>query len=377
MKKRVLFYYPSNKRSVAIETLLEELVKQGIDVSFLSHIERGKIHETLDKLGVKTYSTPIKKGNALIYYARQILFLIQFTRKHKIKFVFSNLQQANLIGVIAQYFMSAKVICFRHHFKFFSKSQQKSAVVNKNEKFGDRLINLLARKIVVPSSGVYNGMLNQENVRESKLSIIPYIYDFAQYGKPDTDAVEEIKKATPAKLRLIMVSRLIPLKRHIIVLPLVKELLSENLNLHLYILDEGPEKERIESYIREHGLTEAVTMLGFRTDFLDYMAASDLIIHPSITEASNSAVKEMALLSKSAIVCKKVGDFDDYILHRINGYLCDIDEFAKEAKEIIQELYNDPKHISQLGENLNQTVLEKFSVNEETMDKYLNLLQES
>ena len=55
-------------------------------------------------------------------------------------------------------------------------------------------------------------------------------------------------------------------------------------------------------------------MVGFREDFVNYMAAADLLIHPSLTEASNNVVKEMGLLQKGVAVCRHVGDFNDFII---------------------------------------------------------------
>ena len=75
MSNRVLFYYPSNKRSVQIETQLEELSKQKIEFILLTTCEQGDLHKALNELEIKTFAYPIKKTFALIYYLKQIIFL--------------------------------------------------------------------------------------------------------------------------------------------------------------------------------------------------------------------------------------------------------------------------------------------------------------
>lgn len=371
--KNLLFYYPSNKRSVQIETLLKTLRVENVAISFLSLTPRGALHEKLDDFGIRTYANPIEKSG-ILYYFHQLLFLIRFLRKNKIEIVFSNLQQANLIAIFARFFVKSEIICFRHHFKFFPNSNQLSYSVNRNERIGDKLVNLFARKIIVPSSGVFNGMVNQEKVNPAKVQIIPYMYDFENYGEPDLDNVKQIKREHPSKLRLIMVSRLIPLKRHLIILPMIQELIDQGLDLHLFILDEGPEKEKIENFIQQNNLANNVSLLGFRRDFLDYMAASDLIIHPSITEASNSAVKEMALLEKTAIVCQGVGDFDDYIEDQVDGFTCDIEKFPEEAKAILNRIHQQPEILHEMGKKLRNKVLKQFSVTPEITLQYVDLI---
>ena len=58
--KRVLFYYPSNKSSVALETIIYSLQKEGIKFSLLTTCKKGKFHEELEKKGIKTYTNNIK-----------------------------------------------------------------------------------------------------------------------------------------------------------------------------------------------------------------------------------------------------------------------------------------------------------------------------
>lgn len=371
---KLLFYYPSNKRSIQIETLLKTLKEENVDVSFLSLTPKGALHTELENLGIPTFANPIEKSGAISYYFNQLIFLIRFLKKNQIDVVFSNLQQANLIAIFARLFVRSKILCFRHHFKFFPEGEQKNYAINKNEQIGDKLINLLAPRIIVPSSGVYNGMIRFEKVKRSKIQIIPYMYDFDNYGRPNAENVTKIQDDYPATLRLIMVSRLIPLKRHLMVLPVVKVLIEQGLDIHLFILDEGPEKEKIENFIHEHQLHGKVTLLGFRRDFLDFMAASNLIIHPSITEASNSAVKEMALLEKSAIVCRGVGDFDDYIEDQIDGFQCDIEKFPEEAKVILERIYSNPESLRIMGKKLRNKVISQFSVTPEITRQYLDLI---
>jgi glycosyltransferase involved in cell wall biosynthesis len=60
------------------------------------------------------------------------------------------------------------------------------------------------------------------------------------------------------------------------------------------------------------------------------LSAADLIVHPSITEASSSLIKEAGLVNKPVIVCSGVGDFDQYIEHDKNGYLIKGDNEAAE-----------------------------------------------
>ena len=372
MKKKILFYYPSNKRSVQIETTLRELKNSGHEVELFTSCERGKLHEALESFGIKASTSISKSTNALSYYLFQIFSLINFCQKNQVDIVFSNLQHSNFIAVLAQFFMKAKVIAFRHHFKFSKGNYGVPLKVNKNEQRLDYIINKLAKHQVVPSKGVYDGIVKHENADPRKIEIIPYMYDFNLYPNVNQDKVDQIRATYPATLRLIMVARLIPFKRHIIILPIIRKLIEEGFDLHLFILDEGPEEEKLKSYCIQNKLNERVSFVGYTHDFLEYMSASDLLIHPSLTEASNNVVKEIGLLEKVVAVCRGVGDFDDYLLDGQNGYLMDLVDPTKDIENIIKKLYSE--NDSKIGKSLRKIILEKFNDNHKVLELYNSLI---
>jgi glycosyltransferase involved in cell wall biosynthesis len=370
-EKKILFYYPSNKQSNSLETLAEELSKNGLNIILLTTCDKGVFHETLEKKGIRTFANSITSKTGFVYYFRQIIFLIKFCKKNKIDIVCSHLQHVNFISVFAQFFSKSRFIIFRHHFKFDVFSNDKLLVANRMEKLFDKTINSLAKEIVVPSTGVFNGMVNYEAVNPQKLSILPYIYNFDAYRKPDQNAVDVIREKYKSQLLLLMCSRLIQFKRHYLVFPIIKKLIREGYDIKMIVLDEGPEKESLQKYISDNDLKEYIFMLGFKTDFINYMAASDLMIHPSLTEASNSAVKEIGLLKKAVAVCTKVGDFDDYITNGVNGYLLDINNTSASIENVIGEAYNNKKQLKDMGEKLHETVLSKFNKSSEIVNSYL------
>ena len=375
--KNVLFYYPSNKRSNVLETLLEELRKKGYQIIVLTTCEKGEFHEAVESFGIRTYSHDIKKGNSGVYYFKQIAFLIKFCKQNNIDLVLSHLQHANIISVFAQYFTKAKFIIFRHQFRFNVFSNDETELANPTEVVFDKVINRLSKVLIVPSLGVYNAILKYERINRSKMRIIPYMYDFKKYNKPDAEKVEELQKKYESRLLLLMCSRLVKFKRHYIVLPIIKKLIAEGLDIKLMILDEGPEEDSIKKYITDNWLSEHVFLLGYRNDFINFMAASDILIHPSLSEASNSTVKEMGLLKKPVAVCSMIGDFDEYIVNGRNGFLLSPNNTEVELEKLLREIYNNKNVLRSLGENLHDTVITKFNRSNEILEKYLSLIEEN
>jgi glycosyltransferase involved in cell wall biosynthesis len=375
--KRILIYYTPNKRSVAIETLCKAVKEAGHEVMVLTLTEKGTFHEAVEKMGINTYSYDIPRKPTWKYFLQHIRYLVSFCKQHNIDIVWSHLQGANVIAVLAQPFLKAEVIAFRHHAEsaFYAEyGAQFNMQRNKNELRLDKLANRLAKKIVVPSSGVWYGMEKYEGCDMSKVVLAPYIYDFSTYGKPDPANFNKLRSDHPCRLMLIMVSRMVESKQHMPVFEVLQKLISEGLSIKMIVMDDGDLKPGLEKFIQDHKLDQDILMVGFKTHFVDYMAASDLLMHPSLTEASSNVAKEMGLLKKAIAVCEGVGDFDDYVKAGENGYILKRDNLKVSIEETIRHAYHHPEQLNIMGEKLYQDVFRLFADTKENRERFLKLI---
>jgi glycosyltransferase involved in cell wall biosynthesis len=352
----ILFYYPDKERGVSLSSLMIAFQQQGHQVYLLTQSSEGDLHHDVQKHGVKTSCYVIKKGSSLFFYLKHIMHLISFTRKNKINLVYSHIQRANFISVFAQFFSPSKFILCRHH------SDCAFVDNNLNEKMMDKIINFLGKEFIVPSDKVLNQMISVEKVKNKKIHLIRYAYNFDDYPKPDLKAITEIREKYPAKLLLIKVARLIVEKRHILLFKTINKLVLAGFDVKLLILSDGPERKKLLSYITENNLQNHIFMLGYRRDIMNFVSASDLVIHISESEASSNFVKEVGLLKKPIIVCHDVGDFDEYLVHKINSIIINKTNPKMELENLIANIYLGTEGISELGENLHQTVLKRFSL---------------
>jgi L-malate glycosyltransferase len=364
----ILIYYPSNKRTISLETVIFSLQKDGHSVSLLTIVDKeGPLHETLREKGIEVESYVIKRRNLLQYYTAHILYVNKYIRKHKIDVVFSHIQYVNIIAVLAQCFTRIKFITFRHH----------DYPKNTKEKITDWIINKLSYKIVVPAQSIKKRMLEVEHVKEKKIILIPYVYDFRNYDYAlDLKLVEHIRSQYKAKLVLVMVSRMVPEKRHMYALQVIGRMIKNNYDIKFLMLDEGTEKPVLQEFVKEQGLESNVFFLGFQKNVMSYIGAADALIHPSVAEASCSVVKEGGLLKKIVIACKGVGDFDDYVIDGKNGILLDQNDNGVQLEKILMDLYQHYSSFESLGPNLRNAVLEGFSLNDNIIKKYLTLVND-
>ncbi len=379
MPKKVLLLYPPNKRSVAIETLCKAVHEAGHELIFLTLTEKGPIHTALESTGIKTFTYPVSKTSGWKYarFWRQSRYLLKFCRRHNIDMVWSHLQEANIIALMAQPFLKAKLILFRHHAESAFQAEfgkQMNMKRSRGEVWWDKIINRLGKTIVIPSSGVWYGMEKYEKCNMKKVKLLSYIYDFSTYQRPDDQKVKLLREQYPCRLMLIMISRMIVSKQHRPVFEVVQKLVNEGLSVRMIVMDDGPLRKELEGFVAVHKLSDHFIFTGFREDFINYMQAADLLIHPSVTEASNNVVKEMALLEKTAAVCRNVGDFNDYIEANRNGYFLDPANLEAGIEAAIRNAYADPARLKKMGEELKTDVLKRFSDSQANRQRFLDLL---
>ena len=351
----ILIYHPANQTAKDVEALAEAYIYRGYNVYLLTHSEKGILHDNISKLGGKVFS--VKKFNRF-YYFNQIVFLIKFCKSNKIDVVYSNLQQCSIIAIFSQFFIKSEVITWRHH------SDSVYLYGTWKEKIIDKLINSLSKYIIVISNFSYSQIINVEKVKANKVNLIHLGYNFNFFTKTSDLKINQIKNQYNAKLLLVIVGRLIPLKRVNLAIETISDLVASGYDVKLMILGTGELEEDLKKAIIQKRLIDNVFLIGHVNNVQDYIAAADLLIHTSNSEASCHMPKEAGVLSKPVLVCENVGDFSDYIEDGFNGIVIDKNNTIQELKLKLIDVYENRIDISKLGNQLKKTVEKRFDINE-------------
>jgi glycosyltransferase involved in cell wall biosynthesis len=214
----------------------------------------------------------------------------------------------------------------------------------------------------VPSRRVYEQVVAVEKTEPSKVRLIPYGYRFSLYPRVDDAHVADISRRYPCRLRLVTVSRLTSGKRLPLAFEAVEHLVTRGFDIKLLVAGEGPDRAALEASIAARGLASRIFLLGFREDVFDFVAASDLSIHLSVEEASNNAVKEMGWLGKPSVVCRDVGDFDDYVVDGENGFLIPREAPGPALEALLARVSDDPAGLAAVGARMKRTILDRFDI---------------
>lgn len=137
------------------------------------------------------------------------------------------------------------------------------------------------------------------------------------------------------ELLLAAVGNLYPVKGHAVLLRALGELQRSptpaNVRWRLAIAGRGEEEERLRALAHEEGIAERVTLLGFRDDVPDILAAADLFVMPSLSEGLPLALVE-AMAAALPVVVSEVGG---------------VPEVAVSGKEAILVPPGDPKLLAE------------------------------
>lgn len=126
------------------------------------------------------------------------------------------------------------------------------------------------------------------------------------YNPIHSDAIlassqEPVIQKHPESVLLVTVGRLEPQKAYMRLLKIMKRLTDEGVDVNLWILGDGSEREMLENYIKKHCLQEYVSLLGFHANPYKYLRMGDLFVCSSLSEGYSTAVTEALILGLPVI----------------------------------------------------------------------------
>jgi glycosyltransferase involved in cell wall biosynthesis len=309
---RVLHLTSIEKANYFLNNLVDYCDPRAVEFTVVTLTGEGEFATELRKRGVSVYCLDcVPRRRAAGTFCR----LVEVIRKHGVDIVHTHLFDPTLIGVTAAKLLGRAAVLTRHHSDALYRIEGplKRWAYLRLEQY----CNSMADHIIAPSTEVRRILLQRENVRASKVSLIPYGQDFRRFQSvTDADVARVKHELSMGRTRdLVCVSRLHREKGHIYLFEALAALKKEQLNVTCYLLGEGPERKSLEESAEKLGIGQSIRFLGWRDDALAILAAADVVVHPSLQEALPSALIEALALSKP-IVASDVSGVRDIL----NGY---------------------------------------------------------
>ena len=128
----------------------------------------------------------------------------------------------------------------------------------------------------------------------------------------------------------------------------------------LYILGDGPEREKIASLIDIYKLQQQIVLVGYTNEVASYLGRCAIYLHPAITEGFGIAVTEAMEMYCPCIVADK-GALPELVINGYNGFVIDAYDAHVWAAKILYLMDHEELRLQQ-AVNSHQRALEHFSL---------------
>tara|TARA_B110001452_G_scaffold45846_1_gene35045 strand:- start:771 stop:1940 length:1170 start_codon:yes stop_codon:yes gene_type:complete len=315
---RVIQIISDTNKSIAFEIIAKGLKNANIDIAYI-----------LLQNNESAFSLFLKENNIQYFlisingkksYPLVILKLYFLLRKLKPTIVHSHLRAASILGTIASKFSFVKHIVYtRHH----STSNHQ---YNPHSVKWDRLINNLSTHIVSISKNVSSVLINKENVKSDKLTLIHHGFDLDKFKNPMSHKINDLKNKYHIKHQnhpiIGVISRYVELKGLQYIIPAFAEIMNIYPSAHLVLANTvGGDSKKIKTLLNSSLNEENYTEIVFEEDLYSLYGVFDFFVHTPIDnelEAFGQTYVE-ALASKTPSVFTLSGVANEFIIHEENA----------------------------------------------------------
>ena len=188
------------------------------------------------------------------------------------------------------------------------------------------------------------GVFVSRDVLEAFRKYFPMEHMQVLYNTNETDKILELA-AEPAELpgegiRWCGMGKLVENKCFDRMLRIQKRLRDEGYPVHFLALGEGDQRPTLEKYVRDNGLQDYITFLGYQTNPYKYVAKCDLFVCASFAEGFSTAATE-ALIVGTPVCTVEVSGMREMLGENNEwGIVTENDEDA--LYEGIRTLLDDP-----------------------------------
>ncbi|KIR02082.1 Alpha-1,4-N-acetylgalactosamine transferase PglJ [Lachnospiraceae bacterium TWA4] len=154
-----------------------------------------------------------------------------------------------------------------------------------------------------------------ESVKEDYQQIFPMIKNTSVlYNTNETDEILQLKEEDiednlfkESEFKICGVGKLMPIKGFDKLARIHKKLKEKGYPVHSYVLGVGPEKEKIEDYVRENNLQDSFTLLGYQTNPYKYVSKCDVFVCTSTAEGFSTAATEALIVGTPVVTTPVAG----------------------------------------------------------------------
>jgi glycosyltransferase involved in cell wall biosynthesis len=183
-----------------------------------------------------------------------------------------------------------------------------------------------------------------------------------RHAAPERPTLREELRLAPSDRLLVSVGNLYPVKGHQHLIDAMALLSVRHPTLHVAIAGRGDLAEPLISRARDLGIADRVHLLGLRRDIPSVLAAAEMFVLPSLSEALPLALLE-AMFAGHPIVASDVGDVRAVLASGDAGLLVEPGD-PQALAAAIDRLLTDPALARAIGERACQRASSQYDISQ-------------
>lgn len=342
--------FSSNYNGHHARDLASGFCLNGVEIAFIS-LSNPIIPPWIDQIHKKDFSNEFKKKQSLF---RKIHTTISLCRRYKPDLIQTHLFIGGIVGLVAGKFLRIPVIHTRHH---IDEHYQSGTFVHR---WIDRTVAKKAEHVVVCSAAAKKWLVEVEGVEDSHISIINQGFDF-DFLNPSQEAIDQARKNlnfSPDNINIICVARYSRVKGQDFLLLALKELINEIPNITLTFMGPG-DSSWLFDMVNELELSNSVRILSSRDDVPACIAASDIIVHPSLADSFSQLVIE-AQACGGLLIASDIAAVREQIIDGVTGFIVPPRD-STSIENAIRYVIKNPKICEKIKRRAFLHVREKFT----------------
>jgi glycosyltransferase involved in cell wall biosynthesis len=281
----------------------------------------------------------------------------------------THLFRAGIAGIVISKLFGIKMILTRHHI------DEHVQVGTFFHRLLDRLSAKLANHVVVFSNAAKKWLIESEKIQPNKITVINQGFDFSRL-EPSLSEILLAKNELdlkPEDFNILCIARYSKTKGQEYLVEALSTLVKDFQNVRISFVGPG-DPTWLLNYIEEIGMNEYVKCFPSRKDVHACIAASDLVVHPSLVDSFSQLIVEVQAVGCALVATDIAAAREQIDDERTGLIIAPRDPTA--IHNAVRRLYLDPNLRKSLAIEGKKHVRRKFTVErmyEEQNECYKNV----
>ncbi|MCI0570817.1 MAG: glycosyltransferase [Myxococcaceae bacterium] len=322
----------------------------------------GPLLESVWEVGHVPESFPLKGTLAHTNSALQVLRLARWLRRHRCELVHVHDFYSTVLAVPAAKLAGCRVLVGRLDLSHWQGPARRAVHAELTRR---------ADHVVCNADAIRQMLLAEEDIAPARVSVIPNGLDLARFDARMRDGlVAPLPDTAGAPVVVHVANMNHPVKRQGDLLDALRTVRARGVNLHAFLVGDGPLRPAFEQRARELGIRDAAHFLGHRPDVPAIYARASLGVLCSSAEGLSNAVME-GMAARLPMVVTRVGGNTDLVADGERGRVVEPQQPRVLARAMLEVLSN-PRVAQRMGRAARRFVETELSL-ERMVERHASL----